>query len=99
MIRKSGNRFPVFAKPASLSHAPWRAARRLRSCKGRCRRLGAAGLRRLLVDHAPPRDVLVVLLVTVGEDVAAGAVGDEKQLLGARRVGGGFERGAAGIGD
>ncbi len=59
----------------------------------------ARGCARLLLDHAQPRDVLLVLLVVVGEDVAAGAVGDEKQFLGARRIGGGFERGAAGIGD
>ena len=31
--------------------------------------------------------------------MAAGAVGDEEQVAGARRVGGGFQRGAAGIGD
>ena len=65
----------------------------------RRRRLRRSRLRRLLLDHAQPRHVLLVLLVVVGEGVAAGAVGDEKQFLGARRIGGGFERGAARIGD
>jgi UPF0755 protein len=43
--------------------------------------------------------VLLVLGIAVREDVATGAVGDEVELFGARRIGSGLERGAAGIGD
>ena len=51
------------------------------------------------LDQAQPRDVLLMLFVGLREGVAAGAVGDEIELARARRIGGGFERGAARIGD
>ena len=40
-----------------------------------------------------------MLLQVLGEGVPAGAVGDEEHFLGARRIGGRLERGAARIGD
>src|SRR5712672_998755 len=70
-----------------------RAARRL--CVGRRRWSGVAAV----LDHAQARDVLQVLIVGLGKGMSAGAVGDEKDFLGARRVGGGLDRCAAGIGD
>jgi transposase len=62
-------------------------------------RTGSRGAARLLLDAAQPRHILLVLLVAVGKGMPAGAVGHEIQLLGPRRIGGGFERGAAGVGD
>src|SRR5262249_22760184 len=71
-----------------------------RRSRGRRRRCDGGVLAALLaLDPAQPVDVLLVLVVVFGEHVAAGAVGDEEDFLGARRVGGGFERGAARIGD
>ena len=43
------------------------------------------------------RDVFLMLLVGFGEDVAAGAVGNEIEVAGAGRIGGGFKRRATGI--
>src|SRR5712691_5439204 len=72
----------------------------LRRGRGDRRRRRARALAALLLlDHAQARDVLLVLVKIVGEDVPAGAVGDEEDLLGARRIGGGLERSAARIGD
>ena len=53
----------------------------------------------LLLDNAQARDILLVLLVIFREHMSAGAVGDEIELLGARRLGGRLERGAARIGN
>src|SRR5262249_1875965 len=53
----------------------------------------------LRLDLAQPRDTLLMLVEALGKAVPAGAVGDEEKLLGARRVGGGFERRAAWVGD
>src|SRR5260221_9558699 len=78
-------------KRRRLSDAPRRTAGGLRGCEGWRRRLRPARLRRLLLKHAQPRHVFLVLVVTVGEGMAAAAVGDEIQFLGARRIGGGFE--------
>ena len=47
------------------------------------------------LERAQPRDVLEMLIVGFGERMSAGAVGHEKQLLGARRIGRGLDRGAA----
>ena len=50
--------------------------------------------------HLPPaRDIAQVIFVGLGEGVTAGAVGDEEEIAGARRIGDRLERGAAGIGD
>jgi hypothetical protein len=40
-----------------------------------------------------------VILVIFGEGVATGAVGDEEQVTGARRIGHGRERGSTRVGD
>ena len=82
---------------------------RLRSSSGRRgarragtrRRRGSArrGGRTLRLDLAPARDIALVLLDRLGEDMAARAVGDEIQFPGARRAGDGFHRGSARIGD
>src|SRR6476660_9907745 len=61
-----------------------------------------AGRRRLLLLlllSAQLCDILLMLIVGFRESMAAGAVGDEIELFRARRLGGGLERGAAGIGD
>src|SRR5262249_26999441 len=87
----------------------WRAGGRLRR-RGRKRRRGRSGGRRcrrgargfaplLHLDRAETRDIALVLLEVLREGVAAGPVGDEEDFLGARRIGGGLERGAARIGD
>ena len=47
----------------------------------------------LALDAAPLADVAVVLGQGAGEDVATGAVGDEVEFLGRRRVQGGADRG------
>src|SRR6516162_9318484 len=52
-----------------------------------------------LFHRAKLCNVLLMLVVGLGEGVTAGAIGDEIEVAGARRVGGGLERGAAGIGD
>ena len=49
--------------------------------------------------RAQPRDIFLMLLVGLRKSMAAGAVGDEIEFARARRIGRGFERGAAGIGD
>ena len=51
------------------------------------------------LDLPPAGDVALVTLQRVGEGVAAGAVGDEEQILGPRRVGDRLQSRAAGIGD
>ena len=51
------------------------------------------------VEVAPAGDVAQMLLVALGEGVAAAAVGNEIEVAGARRIGDRLERGAAGIGD
>ena len=65
--------------------------------------LGGAGLGGvlglLLLQRAVAGDVLVVLFERRGKDVAAGAVGDEIEVVGLGRVGDGLERRTAGIGD
>src|SRR5215831_892483 len=82
--------------------------RRLRSRRGG--RRGSLGwwrvlgrLKRVVLDllFHPSQlgDVLLVLIVGFGEGVPAGPVGDEIEVARACRVSGGFERGAAGIGD
>ena len=53
----------------------------------------------LLLDLAPARDVLLVLVVGLGKDMAARAVGDEVEVLGAGRIGDRFKSGPARIGD
>src|SRR5262249_56901652 len=59
-----------------------------RRSRGRRRRCDGGVLAALLaLDPAQPVDVLLVLVVVLGEHVAAGAVGDEEDFLGARRVG------------
>ena len=85
---------------------PRRPGRRPRSAASPSRRLDAVharsrsgARRRGLLDLAPARDVALVLVVGLREGVAAGAVGDEIEVLGARRIGDRLERGAAGIGD
>jgi len=60
---------------------------------------GSGAIGRRLFKRAQARHVLLVLLVGFREQVTAGPIGDEIEVLGARRIGGGFERGAAGIGD
>src|SRR3984957_17940597 len=66
-----------------------------RRCRRGCRRVLVV---RLVLPPAQVVDVLLVLAVVFREDVAAIPVGDEVQLLGARRIGGGFHGGDAPIG-
>ena len=66
----------------------------LAACRGLRRFLGL-----LLLERPPAGDILVVLFERRGEDVAAGAVGDEIEIVGLGRIGDRFERGTAGIGD
>src|SRR5262245_42306433 len=82
------------ALAASGRHGRCAAPRRLRIRCGRRRTRIAA-----LLDYAQPRDVLEVLVVGLGECMPAGAGGDAEQLLVARRIGGGLDRRATGIGD
>src|SRR5262245_1081250 len=70
----------------------------------RGRILGLIGSRRggaalAALDHAQAGDVAQVLLIGLGEDMAAGAIGDEVELARARWIGGGLKRGPARIGD
>src|SRR5215471_12066265 len=65
---------------------------------GRCGRGVLAGAL-LAFDPAQTVDVLLMLVVVFREDVPANAVGDEIEILGARRIGGRLERGAARIAD
>ena len=72
--------------------------------RGRGGRLVGAGGRvrlglQLLLAGAPLEDVGVVVLQRLGEDVAAGAVGDEIELLGVGRIEHGLDRGAARVAD
>ena len=81
--------------------------RRSRSGSGSSRsglRRGRPGIGRgaiLLIgfERAQPRHVFLMLVVVFRKNVTAGAVGDEIELARARRIGGRFERGAAGIAD
>src|SRR6202011_594521 len=47
----------------------------------------------LLFHRAQLGDVLLMLVVGLGKGVAAGTVGDKEQVAGARRIGGGLQRG------
>ena len=82
-----------------------RGDRRQTRRRGQCRRRRVIDVdrRRLLLrvflDLAPARDVLGMLVKRFGKHVAAGAVGNEIEFLGARRIGNGFERRHARIGD
>src|ERR1700737_3333553 len=69
-----------------------------RGGRGIIRRLNRVVLN-LFFDRPQFGDVLLVLIVRVAKGVATGTIRDEEQIAGARRVGGGFERSAAGIGD
>src|SRR4029077_4291885 len=53
----------------------------------------------LFFHRAQLGDVLLMRVVVFGKGLAAGTVGDEEQVAGARRIGRGFQRGASGIGD
>ena len=53
----------------------------------------------LVLDCTQARDILHVLIVGLSEGVSAGAVGHEIELLRTRRIGGGLDRGATGIGN
>ena len=83
-----------------------------RRCRGRAgcgrlrpgRRRSELRIERRLIfliglHRAQSRDVFLMLLVCLGKGMTAGAVGDEIKLARARRIGGGFERGPARIGD
>src|SRR3974390_906653 len=59
------------------------------------RRVGCA----ILLEQAQARQILLVLIVALREQVAAGAVGDKIEVLGTRGIGDGIERSAARIGD
>src|SRR5580700_9338084 len=86
-------------------------SRRRRSGRWRSRRRGWSSLRRgrpgiggsailqVGFERAQPRHVFLVLVVVFRKNVTAGAVGDEIELAGARRIGGRFERSAAWIAD
>ena len=104
----------IVPRPAGPGTHPRRPLRRRRLCRrGRWVGVGRRarrGRRRivsrldrivlnLLFHRAQLGDVLLVLVVGVAEGVAAGAVGDEEQIAGARRIGGGFQRGPPRIGD
>src|SRR5262245_18749517 len=52
-----------------------------------------------MLNAPQARDILLVLHVIVRENVATAAVGDEIEFLGARRIRGCFERGAAWVRD
>src|SRR5690348_14015903 len=89
-----------------LGRLALRPRRRYRAQRSRRRILGLVGGRRgrrraalARLDHPQLRHVAHMLLVGLGEDVAAGAIGDEEQLARARRIGSSLERGAARIGD
>ncbi len=68
----------------------WRSLIRLR---GRLLRGGIEGrlVFSVALDRAQTRYVLLMLVVSFREDMAAGAVGDKIELAGPRRIGGGFE--------
>src|SRR5262249_34270876 len=76
-----------------------------RRCRRRRRRaLGVNGIGRrigiaALLDNPQPRDVLEVVVVLLGEYVAAGAICDKEHFARARRIGGSLDRGAARIAD
>src|SRR5262249_13570098 len=73
--------------------------RRNRACGRRILRLGNRGEIAAVLDDPQTRDVLQMLIVGFSECMSASAVGREIELLGARRIGGGLDRGSAGIGD
>src|SRR5262245_50374289 len=52
-----------------------------------------------MLNTPQARDVLLMLGIIIRENVASAAVGNEIEFLGARRVRGGLERGAAGVRD
>ena len=67
------------------------------------RRAGGNRVRRelvlgVLLDLAPARDILLMLVERLGEGVAAGAVGDEEQVRGMGGIGDRLHRRLAGIG-
>src|SRR5207244_12012762 len=85
--------------PRAITLRQWYSRRRGSARSRRDFGRGNARVFLLLLDLAKARDVLEVLVVGFGKDMPAGAVGDEEHLLGARRIGGGLDRGAAWIGD
>src|SRR3954467_4170256 len=73
-----------------------------RDCCGSARRRGGLHFRRYriglrVLDYTQTRHVFEMLIVALGKHVATSAVSDEIDFLGSRRIGRGFERGAARI--